>query len=243
MLIINGGVPRSGTVLVGQIVSALLARNGIERARYSPQEPRHLPEMARRVAGWAGPGALLVHTHLADRRVLAALAARSDAVVFWNHRDPRDALVSLRRLHNMPLERALIAMELYLRADALVAQSGLARRFRYETLVGDVPGAIGTIAADMNLSVTADDVAEIQDQTTPERHAAVMRAVAEGTAPDVAELKTLFRTLREDPDTLINDRHIQSGRAGRWRDELSPAEQAQVAARLAPWIRALGYAI
>ena len=242
MLIINGGVPRSGTVLVGQIVSALLARHGIDRTRYSPQERRHLPEFAQRVADWAGPGALLVHTHVADRTVLEALAARSDAAVFWNYRDPRDALVSLRRLHEVPMERALYAMEVYFGIDALVADSGLARRLRYETLVADVPAAIKTIAADMKLSVNADDVAEIHDQTKPERHAAVMRAVAEGAVPGASALRTQYRTLREDPDTLINDRHIQSGRSGRWREELSPEEQAQAAARLGPWIQALGYA-
>ena len=105
-------------------------------------------------------------------------------------------------------------MEVYLGTDALVAESGLARRFRYETLIGDIPGVIRTIAADMILSTTADDVAEIHDQNALERHAAVMRAVAEGAVSGASELKVRYRMLREGPDKLINDRHTQSGRCG-----------------------------
>jgi len=114
MLIVNGGYPRSGTVLVGAIVCEILRLQGRGWERYNPQERKELPDFEKRVRTWPDDGpALLIHTHLANADVLRALAVRQDAVVFWNHRDPRDVLVSLCKLHDLPLKRAVAAVQVY----------------------------------------------------------------------------------------------------------------------------------
>lgn len=240
MLIVNGGLPRSGTVLVGAIVLALLGKRGIGVVRYNPQERRHLPEFARHVRDWSGPATLLVHAHLADEGVLQALAARPDAVLIWNHRDPRDAMVSLRRVHDLPLEDALRAVDIYMAHTDTVRRSGQALELRYETLVADVPGAVGKLAKALQIDVTADEIATVVAQTAPERHAAIMRKVADA-GQGARRIETLRRVMHEDPVTLINDRHIQSGKAGRWREELTDEEQAQVMTKLGRWVVAYGY--
>ena len=241
MLIVNGGLPRSGTVLVGTMICEILRIQGYLWQRYNPQERRHLPQFADRVRSWpSGQTALLVHTHVADQAVLNLLAGRRDAAVFWNHRDPRDVAVSLRKLHDMPLDRAIIAVQVYAGIEQVVMQSGLAVRLRYEDIIKDPADLVGKIAAALDADLSPGRIAEIVEKTSIDRHRKIMRKLADG-GDGARTLTTINRPLREDPDTLINDRHIQSGTSGRWRQELSPEEQQMVDDALRPFAKALGY--
>ena len=241
MFIVNGGIPRSGTVLLGEMLRALMRNRGLGIQRYNPQERRHLPAFADYIQQAPPDPAVLVHTHLIDQTCLDRLARREDAVVFWNHRDPRDALVSLIRLHNMPLEQALHSLEVYLRATDLVRACGHAHGVRYERLVTDVPGHLRRAAAVLGWQPDAAEVETIVEATSPQAHAQVMRDVQNGERPALQIVQTLFREMREDGETLINDRHIQSGQAGRWKTEMDPKAQALATDRLRPWIEAYGY--
>lgn len=242
MLIINGGYPRSGTVLVGAIICAVLRLQGRTWERYNPQERRELPEFANKVRDWPDDGAaLLIHTHIADAPVLRAVAERQDALVFWNHRDPRDVFVSLRALHDLPLERAIMAVQVYARVNQLVAQTKLALHLRYEAFTQDPPGLVAEVATHMGVVLSTDQIAEIARETSVRQHRKIMEEVAQESHPGVRVIPTRNRNLREDPETLINDRHIQSGAAGRWRTELTTDEQAIVAEKLGPFAQELGY--
>lgn len=240
MVIINGGLPRSGTVFVGQILSAVLRLQGRDWTRYNPQERRHLPDFAGKVRGWQGPGDLLVHTHLIDAEVTAALTSRPDSLLIWNYRDPRDALVSLCKLHDMALKDGLHAMGIYLSAERVAAAARGVVHLRYETMVQDAPATIRRLAGCLGSDLDDAAVAQIADETSPERHTQLMQQLRRGTRPG-HRITTLRRTLIEDPETLINDRHIQSGASGRWRQELTAEQQAAVAEALGPAARVLGY--
>ena len=241
MFIVNGGIPRSGTVLVGEIIRALLRRQGREVKRYNPQERRHLPAFAEKISKASDEETTLVHTHLIDQSCLDALAARDDAFVFWNHRDPRDALVSLIRLHEMPMEKALNSLEVYLSAADLPRKWGRAFGIRYERLVANVPAHIRRIAETLGLVIDQAEVERIHAATSQDAHARVMRKLQDRGAEGTTRIQTLYREMQEDPETLINDRHLQSGRSGRWKTELDTDAQALVTERLRPWIDAYGY--
>ena len=241
MFIVNGGIPRSGTVLVGEIIRALLHRRGLEVLRYNPQERRHLPEFANKISEAPVNATTLVHTHLIDQTCLDALTARDDAVVFWNHRDPRDALVSLIRLHDMPLEQALLSMEVYLTAADLPKRWGKALGIRYERLVANVDQHVLGIANTLGYEAQPSEIASIREATTPDAHAKIMRKLQKGTVDETRHIRTLYRDMREDKETLINDRHLQSGQHGRWKTELSPEDAQIVNERLGRWIEGYGY--
>ncbi|MEM7060383.1 MAG: sulfotransferase domain-containing protein [Pseudomonadota bacterium] len=242
MLIVNGGYPRSGTVLVGAIICAVLRLEGRDWERYNPQERRELPDFESKVRTWPDSGAiLLIHTHIADANVLSALTVRSDAVVFWNHRDPRDVVVSLRKLHDLPLERALTAVQVYAKVEQVVTQSKLALRLRYEDFAKDPTALVAQVADHMGAALSEDQANQIAQETSVSRHRKIMEDIAQEALPGVRVIPTRARPLREDPETLINDRHIQSGAAGRWRLELTADEQTIVADTLGPFVRDLGY--
>lgn len=242
MLIVNGGYPRSGTVLVGAIICAVLQLRNLGWQRYNPQERRDLVEFENKVRTWPSDGAaLLVHTHLANADVLRALAARQDAVIFWNHRDPRDVVVSLRKLHDLPLDRALAAVQVYGRVEQLAAHFPNVQRLRYEDFTRNPPALVAHIARKLGWELGEEQIAQIVQDTSVQQHRKIMEDVAQETLPGVRVLPTQTRMLREDPETLINDRHIQSGATGRWRKELTDDEKAIVAEVLDPLVDALGY--
>jgi len=93
----------------------------------------------------------------------------------------------------------------------------------------------------MDAHPSEDQIARIVEATSVQQHRKIMEDVAQETLPGVRVLPTQTRTLREDPETLINDRHIQSGATGRWRQELSDEQRAIVTEALKPFVDKLGY--
>ncbi|MEM7211724.1 MAG: sulfotransferase domain-containing protein [Pseudomonadota bacterium] len=241
MLIINGGLPRSGTVLVGNLIRLMLEDQGLPWKRYNPQEPRHLPAFLRVVRECSEDCALIVHTHLIDAEILSAICARDDAVLIWNHRDPRDALVSLMKLHEITLEWALKAMGVYCSAAATALTTQRCLEVRYTDLVSDLTVQIEMLAQALSVTLRTEETEALIERTSAAAHRKVMFALAEGTMPGMSEVPTRNRMLREDPKTLLNDRHIQSGKNGRWRTELSAEAQSRVQVELANWVKRFGY--
>ena len=241
MLIINGGVPRSGTVLVGNLIRLMLERRGISWMRYNPQERRHLPEFLRVVKAGVLRKALIVHTHLIDEPILQALEAREDAVLLWNHRDPRDALVSLMKLHDLQISHAVMAMKVYFEAAELATASESCLELRYSDLTNDLTGQIERVADKLAVQSEPDEMTDLVAATSLEAHGKIVSDLNANNIPDAVSHQTRHRDMREDPRTLLNDRHIQSGRTGRWRDELTLSEQQQVQSELDKWIERFGY--
>ena len=240
MLVINGGMPRSGTVLVGNLVRLMLERRSIAWKRYNPQERRDLPaflDLVRRPFDTA----VIVHTHLVDDEILNALRTRPDAILIWNHRDPRDALVSLRQLHDLSLDRAFEAMQVYCAATEIAHTSAICHRIAYEALVDDLPGYISSLSDALDFTLEEGEIDSLLQQTSPEAHVRIMNALSTGTQKGARVMQTKHRMMREEPTTLINDRHIQSGKSGRWRRELTQQDQQQVSDVLSRWVGMLGY--
>lgn len=241
MLIVNGGIPRSGTVLVGNLVRLMLERRDIPWKRYNPQEPRDLAGFLQTVRTAPSQPALIVHTHLIAPEIIDALANRKDAVLIWNHRDPRDALVSLAKLHDMALPEAIHALKLY----CIAAETALAARhcieIRYDALTTDTQAHIQLLAKALHFRLPPGETEALLQETSTDRHRGVMVQLTKGALPGMQSIQTKRRTMTEDPKTLINDRHIQSGKTGRWHNELTAEQQTKVQTALAHWISTFGY--
>lgn len=240
MLIINGGMPRSGTVLVGNLIRLMLDSRGIAWRRYNPQERRDLPEFLDLV-GQSFEETVIVHTHLIEGDILKVLQARNDAVLIWNHRDPRDALVSLRQLHDLTFEQGIEAMRIYCSATEIAHTSAVCLRVRYEELVDQLPAHIQRLAQSLGLDLVVGELDALIEGTSPSAHSGIMHRLRAGSQPGAKHIQTKRRVLREDTTTLVNDRHIQSGKSGRWKQELTPQEQRKVSKALSRWIRLFGY--
>ena len=230
MIILNAGVPRSGTVLVNAILRELLRRRGVA-ARPINAHDAELPRLVQ-ACGPSEPSVLLVHTHSWDRESAASLRG-AGCIAFANHRDPRDVCVSLMRLHDHDFEAAAEMVLAAFAAFEALRRDLPVTELAYERLVADRRGHILRIAERLGYAPSPAEVGEVDRATSLARHRRVMAQVRAETLPVLVERRNRNRVLLEDPETLISDRHIQSGRPGRWRAELDPGQQAEAAALFA----------
>ena len=103
----------------------------------------------------------------------------------------------------------------------------------YDDLMRDRARLIAGMADRLGITLDAHEARTVAERTSIDRHRAVMHEVRSGRRPRLRARQNRHRTLVEDVDTLINDRHIQSGRTGRWRTELDPTQAAQATERFA----------
>jgi hypothetical protein len=242
MIVINSGIPRSGTVLVNAIIRKILEGQGEVFSLNPPASPGEMLDDVMKTGH--GGRFVIFHCHQwseDDSQRIKALGR--DVVSFCNYRDPRDCCVSMMRLHEHPLDLSMTNMRQYVRLhrQTLAATSGMA--IRYEDLVADTPAYVRRIAGSLGVVLDKARIAEICEATSQRAHAKIAQAVAEGQGHAIKTIRNSRRILREDSETHLADRHIQSGQSGRWLRELSEVDQARLSEGLAAEVKALGYAI
>lgn len=240
MLILNGGIPRSGTVWIYTILREILTLQGVPYALEDANAPAKVDAAIRRYAPEAG--ALIVHYHdVTDGAVAAAQQPHGRS--FYNYRDPRDVVVSLMGLHECSLDDA-IELGKY-------CWSGFPKAVRmpgtmfipYEFMIGAPEATVFEIGLRLGFLMKVDDVRAVVEKTGADKHRQIMDTVAgQEAGADVTQVDSGRRVIRYHKTELVNDRHIQSGRQGRWREELDAAQQRTVNEVFAKVIEQLGYA-
>lgn len=235
MLVMSLGVPRSGTILVFNILREILTRRNVTFRQVNT----NYPETTAFFADYDYGDNVLMHAHNVLPAVQQAIP-RKDVITFFNFRDPRDVLVSMMRLHDYTYEKC---REL---TDISFNHFRIARRFRrvtmipYDHLVASPETFIFQLGQRLGILLPLFMVEEIRQATSLEEHRKVMRDVAR--AKDGVQVRrNPKRTLKESTTHFINDRHIQSGRSGRWRKELTAAQQRDATEHYRPLLVELGY--
>lgn len=242
MIILNAGIPRSGTVLVNAILRQILKTTGAFVVQGNPHG-EELPQLVRDVqrAGKDKYRTVLIHLHTWHHDATRLLADSPFVTGFINYRDPRDVCVSLMRLHDHDLETAAtMTTNAFVHFESTIEALDL-MVIPYEFLVRDPGAHIFQIGRRMGLWLGMEEVARIQKETSLKKHEAIMKQVQAGTLDSLQKRPNKNRMLVEDTKSLINDRHIQSGASGRWRSELSEADQAELNEKFAPLLQRFGY--
>lgn len=244
MIILNAGIPRSGTVLVNAILRQILKRTGTGVTQANPhgeELPRLIHDLQR--AGKDRHRAVLIHTHTWHEDATILLANSPWATGFINYRDPRDVCVSLMRLHDHDLATALKMTQNSFSQfeDTTVALDLMV--IPYELLVQNPAAHIYQMAQRLGIWLGLDDVAKIEAATSADQHRKIMEKVRDGALDTLQQRHNRNRVLVEDTMTLINDRHIQSGASGRWQTELDEDQQERVNEAFAPLLKRFGYVV
>lgn len=242
MIILNAGVPRSGTVLVNAIVRELLRDIARGIFQYNPLGA----ELVRVVRILQETGqhlhrTCLIHTHTWGPEIAQRLSGETHMRAIVNYRDPRDVCVSLMKLHENELDLTMQAVEQYFGFMDSCARDTGALVMPYELLATYPQAAIFQIARHLGLWPGLDRVEAIAEATSIDKHRAVMEQVQAGERENLTQRRNRKRMLVEDKETLITDRHIQSGEAGRWRTELTEEQQKATSERFAAILRRYGY--
>lgn len=239
MLILNGGVPRSGTTWVFNILRAIFDSSNVEYDAL----PGHTEEdVEDAIRGYSGRPRI-IHYHDVYPCVLR-LGGMRDVISFYNFRDPRDTAVSMWKLHGYTIDEAIENCRLCFQGVPQATRIPGTMFIPYEHLIAAPEIVVFEIGQRLGMLLRLDEAKDIVSETHSERYSAVMDRVANAPEPDatMATIDNGIRTIRYDRQTLINDRHIQSGDVGRWRRELSQEEQARAQAALAADCHMLGYA-
>jgi len=234
-LVLNLGVPRSGTTFVFNALRELWTARGVKfrsiNANYA--------ETAAFLRGYDLKDNVLLHAHNVLPEVEQVLE-RPEVRAFFNYRDPRDVVVSLMKLHDYSFEKCLRL------AEIAFAQYRVARRFAsvtfiaYASVVREPAKVIEELADRMGIPAGPAEIGRVSAATSLEAHRSVMQAV-NAQQVRVQVRANPQRVLKESAVHFINDRHIQSGAEGRWRRELSAEQQEIARARFGPLLVELGY--
>lgn len=233
MIIGNLGVPRSATILVLSMLRAILTLRNIPFAAENVHGDSIDAAINRYYAGEYEGKHLIIHAHMVTPTLLQEIAKPENAV-FFNVRDPRDVVVSLQKLHDFSLDVAIDQVQGYFAVLRSLQGIQNVRILPYDQIIGYRKKCIIYIAERLGLSLTEEEVDNVYNDTTQEKHAQIMSQVNKNEI-DVISRQNSRRVLKESKEFFITDRHIQSGKQGRFREELTPEQQQQVEEALQPY--------
>jgi hypothetical protein len=223
LLYLNGGMPRSGTVWVMNVIQKLGSLTGRSMKRINANTPQ---EVDAAIRSYSYGAHTLVHFHDVPD-VVPQVSRESFARIFYNYRDPRDVVVSQMRLHDASLEAAIEKTQIALSHFSNIFNAERVLIIPYLHILESPRAVIHFIANHMGVVVKEEHLGLIEKETSFEAHREKMEKVLRGEG-NLQSTDTGFRHIKHDSETFINDRHIQSGKIGRWKEELNEDQQLKV---------------
>ncbi|MDH3688749.1 MAG: sulfotransferase domain-containing protein [Gammaproteobacteria bacterium] len=239
MLILNGGVPRSGTTWVFNIIRTIFNIEGTEIATTDGHTPDRLKAA---IDSYDGKHPLLVHYH-DILEPIESIATQPFVRSFYSYRDPRDVVVSMRGLHDCTFDEAIGMVAMCFKYVAAAAHIHDNMFIPYEYLYSSPRPIVLEIGQRLGYLLKLSDVERIIDDTAAQNWEPIIQKLNHSkSVGGTLTVDTGIRVIRYDEQTMINDRHIQSGELGRWRSELTKAQQVKANEAFAYVIGGLGYA-
>jgi hypothetical protein len=243
MLILNTGLPRSGTVLtnhVARMIMDMAQRQVISFNTDFETAPQYIARYLNNgQLRWKN---IMLHMHDWHRDWSLDLRPhRGHIVPIMNIRDPRDIAVSLRKLHSCSLAHAVKLVGAYSEQLGLYMRDFDPIMIRYETMMAHKPALIEQIAFALDVTLGPAHIKTIMKQTSVETAQSKVAEIATVDADKVHLIPNTHRVMREDRETHLTDRQIQSGQSGRWRNETTEQEQEFLRKTLTPLVNRFGY--
>ena len=181
-----------------------------------------------------GPTVLKAHG-IGPRAVAALRDGRAQGVCTF--RDPRDCVASDLAFRKLDFDPAVRRVSQNLTYLGFYRAARRTLFVRYEDMVADPLRQVTRIAAHLGVDAGPIDLRRI-DATTSLSSA---RAISAGLSHRPSDEVAWSESRRVDVATQLHENHIHSGRVGRWRDELSADQQAELNDVFHPWLVELGY--
>lgn len=234
------GIPRSGTTWAFNVLRNIYSAKGQEYETINPQGERET-DAALHSAPKAGN--VIIHFHDVTQNVIE-YARRENCAAFFNIRDPRDVVVSLMRLHDANFSEAVRMTSSAFRSLQSASRIPNLMVIPYEHIGIHAEALIFQMGLRLGQYLSPATVSAITDRNSITQHRKIMEQVSSNDEQSGARVKSIFsgrRNVHYDTGTLITDRHIQSGKSGRWKDELESKEQDHLNHAFAEIINQLGF--
>ena len=220
MLYLIGGMPRSATVWAFNVADLILRSRGIHCQKINANSP---DELDAAIAGYEPDKNLLIHFH--DLSENLRKAAREPGVrITYSYRDPRDIVCSQIRLHEVSFEQAVGMTSAACNSFLEMLKLPGRLLIPYYSATRHPEAVVFSMAFHLGHMIGQSEVETICRETSMEKFRGIMTRVDKG-GEGTGSADMQHRQIHYDPETLINDRHIQSGRSGRWKDELTDEQQ------------------
>ncbi len=153
------------------------------------------------------------------------------------YRDPRDCVAS--DLTFLGWDFKTIVRRVLQSFEFLDHYQGLSSIYfiRYEDMMRDTLGQIRGIADHLGIRTTDATLRRIDGETNIQSSLKICQTLKHRSADQVLHVAEH----RVDPDTQLHDNHIHNSRTGRWRDELSVNQAAELNSVFRPWLLKFGY--
>ena len=224
MILLNGGMPRSATVWAFNVTAMILEKRGVNFRRLNANSPA---EVDAAIASYEKNEVLLIHFHDVSPG-LVAIAGKGHVRISYSYRDPRDIVCSQMKLHQASFEKAVSMTEAACRNMFAALNLPGILPIPFYSITHHREAVVFQLAFYIGRMIGLGEVVEICDATSKEKFRAIMKKMEERGGEGAETVYTGRRHIRYAPETLITDRHIQSGKQGRWREELDEAQRARV---------------
>jgi hypothetical protein len=154
-------------------------------------------------------------------------------------RDPRGCVASDLKFLSRGFEKSRDRLVDCLNTFPPSRQSPHVQYIAYEQMADRTVEMVGKIAAHLGIEVTDQEIAEIDGRTNRDASRQICNTLRE-TASSRTE-KSSGHSF--DPTTLLHHNHIDSGKVGRWKEELSPEQVAALNQTFEKWMPILGYSL
>lgn len=234
------GIPRSGTTWAFNVLRNIYSARGQKYETMNPQGIRETDEALHSVPESSN---IIIHFHDVTQKVIEC-AREQNCVAFFNFRDPRDVVVSLMHLHDATFSEAVRMTTSAFNSMQSASRIPNLMLIPYEHIGVHAEALIFQMGLRLGQYLPPAIVSEIADRNNITKHLKIMEQVSSDDEHSGARVKSIFsgrRNVQYDTETLITDRHIQSGKSGRWRDELDDQEQEHLNLAFTAIVEQLGF--
>ncbi len=209
MLVLTGGTPRSGTTWLTHLAQGVLGHTDETYRTVNANSPQEVREAI--LSHCLGENTV-VHFH-AVIPLVQEVAKNGQAIVWYAFRDPGDILVSQMRWRDIDFEKALRMATASMNQFQKAVNDSNIRIVPYALLQKAPEAFIFQLGREMGKILNFGDIHSIIEACDISRNQKIIQEISEG---------------QEHQDSLLAPGHIQSGKLGRWKEELSPQQQERV---------------
>ena len=233
------GIPRSGTTWAFNVLRGICDIMDQEYETMNPLNPLEVDEVLRSISSNANA---IVHFHDVTQ-IAVQFATGRPCVSFFNFRDPRDVVVSQMHLHDVSFEDAIRMTGIAFTSFQAAIHIPRLMVIPYTHLINYGEAIIFQMGVHLGRFLTPREIKLIEENTSILRHREMMEKINRGELRDSDKIKVSFggkRNIKSHTETLITDRHIQSGESGRWKNELDHFQQEEINRIFGPVVKQLG---
>ena len=226
-VILNCGLPRSGSTLLNLMIKEILVKGIISEDNYVDNHK----QLSERLSSYKHSSLIKTHAFFPN---VGSLIKRGQVIAFMTHRDIRDVVVSLCQKGWVDnIFEFVKSKDLKNMAYTSIAYSQITGMniISFDEMMSDPKSIISFLASKLNISLTNDEIDQIAKNVSKEE---IMNKVKKLHEEDDSAGKF-------DKSSGLHSNHISDAKSGKWKYTLTPEEVNIVSGECFEYLELFGY--